>query len=691
MSNHKKEESEIKLDLGANEEEEEEESDEEEEDEEEEVVDEEDDEEEEDDMADDMADFDLEAMNNLNENRNIVVNPEAADINTHENEQVIKQKPVAGTGQKSNKYKLTLDKTKKANFQNTPKNQTQMNKLFSTEPTYTGARTEGGDNKSVFTKISEELFTKFINNKDTQNKKTSAYDYLINDLYLNRVCEKNDKDTHQKFVNFFNRNKEFRDKKGLRLQERVEKINQETNTVCTGIPNNKVFTKEELRSPDDFLNDQLKYYNTRDLNVNQQREDVLKTTNALLRQTPEISKKSQRLAKKKAPENKEVHDRLFSEKLNKQKTHLYTEKETKGKKNRRKEKIPNDVKKSKQEIEELVAKLTSDAKERKENKEKVKLEEVYQDLTTVSCKKVILEKFVNNYELILLNLFNQKDSVVINFESYCNMMLSLGFIRYDHHRDEEEVKNQDSEKEIKKREKEMKILKQSWRVLEGKQEDNKDSVDSNQLLVFCAALLGLYKGEDMHHSNLQTENVNTNMNTQMNIESTVNNTQDVKFSSNNSPVNEKVKARSKSNKKKNSKIPNRFSTPSQHHKYATLSTPVNKNKTASGTTFNKTHVSGKAVDQSNVNIIKVVLPELDLNKYYYLKPTVKQIKMLFRYFYDNRVNILIEQKKLAFEAKKDFENKDLVFRQTVRPSEKLEQSAENFRRRVFSVYIIYNF
>jgi len=140
--------------------------------------------------------------------------------------------------------------------------------------------------------------------------------------------KKNDKESAGKFNNFVTRNMEFRDKKSLKLQERIDKISSEVNAACTGVPNGKVFDKTEIRNPDDFLNDQLKYYNTRDLNVNQQREDIVKTTNSKLQSVPEISKKSKKLAEKRLEtehNDQEVYSRLFHEKLNKEKKHIYTE------------------------------------------------------------------------------------------------------------------------------------------------------------------------------------------------------------------------------------------------------------------------------------------------------------------------------------------------------------------------------
>jgi len=98
---------------------------------------------------------------------------------------------------------------------------------------------------------------------------------------------------------------------------------------------------------------------------------LLKKTQANCREAPEISNKSKKLALKKG-EDKEVHERLFTEKLNKQKTHLYKEKEIKGKKKKQvKEKVlPSKL--TKEEVGNLVGKLHQDANERKIKREKEK-------------------------------------------------------------------------------------------------------------------------------------------------------------------------------------------------------------------------------------------------------------------------------------------------------------------------------
>lgn len=855
---NKKEESSVKLDLGAEEESAEEEEDEEEEGEEgeesqesEEAIEEDNDEEDDDQLVDlDFGD----------ENNNVILgndplnnpdqssgqggsNPSQANQdNIHAEGGITTQKKKAVAGGKDKKNNATLKKLLGSSTGDSP----QKKRIENSE-------------KTVFTRISEELFNKFISNKDVQNKRTSAYDFLINDMFLNRIVEKNDKETIAKFNDFVTRNKEFRDKKSLKLQERSEKITAEVNAQCTHKPNGKHFDKNEVRDPVEYLQDQLKYYQTRDLNIKQQQEDIKKSTDANLKKAPEISKKSKKLAKKKHAEgnSKAVHERLAQEKLHKAKKFVYEEKEEEGKKGKGKNKksyknrhsLP--LKKSKEEIAQLVNKLFGEAEERKEKKQKVqkdkiKLKEVYKmydsddELTTNSSKQIILEKFVQGYELALNKLFNKKDSLLINFEEFCSLMFNLALVRYDHgvekvedsrmhagsninvnvnnvnidsnviheeqgedqeHKEEKEnvenvnedrdrerviptteennvntnintntnvneeninmnhnsspsvtiVKNDintaDNKNSIMsmtltkksnsnsiinpnttinkqksstyndsfKKEKELNLLKDAWKILSNinanDEQVHDERIDTNQLLVFCAGLLGLYKGEDAYTSN--NNNGNNSQNNEEKVErknTEVNNeqkhelvvathpTQDVTTTNNEtSPNVNNINTNpstiqhqknfstmvSSPKKGKRVKIPNRFSTPMERHTFSSMYGSSFGSFSLTATNQKSKKIDFTQLEKENKNLLKIVVPELDMSRYHYLKNTVRQIKILFRYMYDNRVNFLIEQKKKAkMDKLNSYTNKELMFRHTIRPSENFRQSAENFRKRV---------
>ena len=473
----KKEESSVKLDLGAEEESEEEEEEEQEEESEKEQEDEkvneesgeEEDEDEEDEESDaGLVDFDF--GDGQNEEFNIVVKndnnllqgvdqPALGRDGDHQPVSTLKNQ-FKNIQQKEREdksgHKRKKGQSNGEGYLTTPKSQHAFQKLFYTQSPNSEAlnKIDSNENKTVFTKISEDLFNKFISNKHTQNQKTSAYDYLISDMFLNKIVEKNDKNAGQKFSNFAVRNKDFRDKKNLKLKERIEKIANEAVAECTWKPNGKNFEKSEVRKPEDYYNDHLKYIQTRDANITHQKEEILKNTEALLKVAPEISKKTKRIAARKLKKeniSKNVHDRLFKERLNKEKKHIYPDKKEKdpSKKKNKKSKAEYKTKrfaqkKSKEEVKNLVEKLHKEATELKINKEKLAtdkqtLKEVHNlyhsddEITTPASNLKILENFVKNYELAMLNRFNRKDSIYINFEDFCNLILDLGFIKYDHH------------------------------------------------------------------------------------------------------------------------------------------------------------------------------------------------------------------------------------------------------------------
>jgi hypothetical protein len=539
--------------------------------------------------------------------------------------------------------------------------------------------------KTVFTRISEDLYKKFVGNKSQHNKKTSAYDYLINDMFLNRVVERNDKECTTKFLDFVNRNKEFIDKKKIRLQDKTDKLANEFNQINTGIPNGRVLDKNELRDPNEYLQDQLKYYQTRDMNIKQQQEDIIKNSDSLMKPVPEISKKSKLLAEKRlGNDSKEVHDRLFNEKL---------------KKNIKLEEKSTVVKKSQSEIHEVVDKLYKDAEQRKENIDKLrndknKIKEIYHlydsddELTNDASKLKILEKFVQNFEVILHKMFNKKDHVMMNFEEYSTVMFNLGFVHHDYMKVTKDVSQN------KLNQKELNSLKDAWRIIHHPEESKDisqyeiaEKIDSNQLLVFCATLLGLYKGEEpelilnqsvIQGGNLITEEKLDTHTTEQNVEVIVHSKIPTHFK--NYSINE---ANSPNKLKKRIKMPNRFSTSYEKHTYLNL---TGASATIPTTNRNKLLTSTAPSNNTKKNPIKQIVPEFDISKYNYAKDTAKQIKIIFRNFYQNREEHLYAGKvKIKNEKMSTIEKQENTYKQAFPSSEKLRQSAENFRVKAYKI------
>ena len=495
--------------------------------------------------------------------------------------------------------------------------------------------------KTVFTKVSEELFEKF-RDKKFKNKISSCYDLIVNDTYLNRINEKGSKDLNSKINNFEVRNKEFREKKKAKLQELEEKTAQDINLHCTHTPNGKKVNSDDLRTPEDYLKDHLKYFSTRDSNIQMQRENQIKQTNSELKQSPEISKKSKRLAKKRLKkeislDNNNTHVRLYNEKLNKLKTHIVKEKdedikltETQkylkyGKKNKQ---SINNNKLNKEEVKTLVSKLHEDSESRKKLKEdNSNLKHTYDnDLTTFSSQKLVLETYINQFELNLINLFNKKEEIGLNKEEFKKLLINLGFLK----------ENENSS-----------LFEQAWKITSNNSQ--LETIESNSVLLFTSSILGLYKGEKEDIDNEKTNNA---------------------FKS---PKKEKISSPHK--------IPNRFSTPNEHHRFAS----------SIGTTFGIGHLLNttgnlKQEDLNNINcfnILKKVLPDFDFEKYSYDIETAKQIRCLFKNWFIHRSEYIAKLKKEIKVNKIANNTNNENFNERVKASKNLRRSADNFRRRIF--------
>ena len=134
-------------------------------------------------------------------------------------------------------------------------------------------------------------------------------------------------------------------------------------------------------------------------------------------------------------------------------------------------------------------------------------------LTSISSKLIILEKFLKNYELCLLNMFNVKYGASVNFDGFCKILNILGFVTNDcsstliqKRNDEEKIDplatnlNTFSKMHVKTNknyhthaEKEKETVKECWALIN---KEKLEKIDSNQILIFLSSILGLYDGEE---------------------------------------------------------------------------------------------------------------------------------------------------------------------------------------------------
>lgn len=122
----------------------------------------------------------------------------------------------------------------------------------------------------------------------------------------------------------------------------------------------------------------------------------------------------------------------------------------------------------------------------------------------------MLEKFLKNYELCLLNIFNVKYGATVNLYGFSKILNQLGFITNDissdfQKNDDEKVEtlltnlNSFSKLQMKTRvnenvySREKELTKDCWNTIN---KENSEKIDSNLILIFLSSISGLYDGEE---------------------------------------------------------------------------------------------------------------------------------------------------------------------------------------------------
>ena len=272
-------------------------------------------------------------------------------------------------------------------------------------------------------------------------------------------------------------------------------------------------------------------------------------------------------------------------------------------------------------------------------------------------------------------------------------------------KNEKNIKRGKSEKPedrvFKKVDKEIKVITESWKYLAKK---DQEKVNTNQILVFLAGILGLYKGETPEvessgNNNIKVEikendvgsninpveeiktNINENkedLNNKGSIKAIENNLSDEKKDNVNLNVIKQMKI-NKSNEnlgvlKKNKKS-----------KHFINSLPFNCGTNHAG--LKKTQKETKSEEKKLKKIeilLKKVVPELDLSLYAFSSKLMNHLKFYFRYFYDNRMNFLLKEKRKLYNNK-TISQSELIFKPKL--NAKTIKSAEEYRKKCKEVSI----
>ena len=323
------------------------------------------------------------------------------------------------------------------------------------------------EGNTLSTKVTEVLYDKFVGQNIQKSKHLDIYSKIKDEEIRQGREATRTKDDAKKINNMIVRQEDYEKLKSDKKKDRQREIKNKINEECIFVPNGK--KNVPIRTPNDFYIDQKKFLEKKEEIINKMTqsklEDENKNSNVAL-----ISKNSEKLANSKNPRESQTEfcKRLAEEKLKNIKDVLEAPREEK--------------RLTKKELKDLTEKLHKEKEIFKINREKKEQEQISQikkmeknDFVLEKSKKVLFDKFISNYEKILMQLFNKTDNFQITYDEFKNMMNCLGFIK----------SNSNSESEEN-------LIKDAFNYLK----PNEEKVDTNAVLMFGLTILGIYKGND---------------------------------------------------------------------------------------------------------------------------------------------------------------------------------------------------
>ena len=343
---------------------------------------------------------------------------------------------------------------------------------------------EHDNNLSV--KVTEVLYDKYVGKNLHKSKHLDIYSKFKDEAILQQREWNRTKDDAKKISDMIERQEKYEeikhDKKIGRQRELKNKIKKE----CVFIPNGKKdnIIQEKMRTPSDFYSDQKKYVAKTEEYINKLVKDKIDGEE---KQKKMVSKNSEKMANNKNPNETldQFCKRLAEERLKNKKETLDNNKKEEPKKM------------TKKEMQTLTEKLHKEGETFKINRER-REKEIFDKLKDSRNKKnfvlekstkVIFDKFINEYDKIINELFNgdnteQKNNknYEINYDEYKQLLNNLGFIKSDN------INNNTKENENVKNKIDI-SFNDYLKPKDGK-------IDTDQFLAFCLAVLGIYKGKD---------------------------------------------------------------------------------------------------------------------------------------------------------------------------------------------------
>ena len=328
--------------------------------------------------------------------------------------------------------------------------------------------------KTIFTKLSEQMYNNIFKNKDFQN----IYDYesFTNESLLqkfNQVEKKslqNNEQNRKTIKDFIIRNE--------------KKKNQKSKIISTQVNKNKKTENNKKINLDEFLTKQNKFTEKKKQTIETMSKKIENEISKNMREKPLINSKSNQIIYEKNNTNrknkKDIHLKLYEEYSEKKKHRTIQSDDIDESKDKKLPKKNNDIYK----------KLYEASKERSQSQREIERKQLNQVsksfIVNKNSNEILAQKFLKKYETEITINFNKKadDNFNLNFSEFLLLLNKIGFT----------VKNYSSLKNDENNiEKEFQLSKEAWMIInEKKVFDDNENISSHKLLIFFLCVLGLY-------------------------------------------------------------------------------------------------------------------------------------------------------------------------------------------------------
>ena len=338
------------------------------------------------------------------------------------------------------------------------------------------------NSKTIFTKLTEEMFD---NLKSNRKKNNYVYDSFINEQFLSKYSEKFN-DNNKNIVNdFVNRNVKDSNRKKLGVVEQRKKDSARTEkTKKPLITNPTINNKTTKKKKDEFFTEQKNFMEMKQKKLNDMKNKLFKEEKQNIRNKPLINSKSidiinrkNRFGKKEL--SRSVFDKLYDDRTKYKKSALMLQKDNSSRSVAR------------TRIKSAEPRVNNDSINRlhlgeSPYKKKTPVFETQSevDLTSTSSNTLLIQKILRNIDIEFNRMFNStsETNFKVNINQFMSLLHSLGFI---HKKYSNETNNKD---------KEFQLVKDAWKVLTRKNNNDKDIVDSYYIILFLLCVLDLYRG-----------------------------------------------------------------------------------------------------------------------------------------------------------------------------------------------------